>query len=654
MDTKRCLSCHKLLRADAHSCSLCGYVFSQEPVRRSSNATNGSRRSATASVPSNPPASPHRAGHYSGLHPEDQPYQSSFMPILRPSVITRRLVEQESDEVLQPVAASSAAPQLAPVPEQEQTPKRYVAAPVPLPSPMPQRFSGTQSQTAAPVPLLEVETPPLAPEPTLHEQITAPQAVPVYLPGKRQPRNRISRILLLVSGLSFLLATSIWVYLLLDSRTFTSTHPVLIAAPGVMRVHDSFLLSGSAFQANEPVILTRDLNIPLDDSVGKPVQVYTDSRGNFAVQILITDNWDAGIHNIYARINEHISAFTAITVQQAPLTPPKLVLPVKQIDFGANAVGAISTKTITLTNAGGEQIFWQAGSNSPSWLTISPAGGTFSGSAITTLTVNRDNLAQGDYTGYITFIQQGNAYSTLKVTMSVNSLAATVTVSPPPTTGPSPIPALVLTTHTLTFSTIQGTNPASQQFTISNPGTAPLNWAITKDANAATFISVSSTRGTVAPGSSVPITVTPNVVQSVAGVINGTITISDTDKGTPVKSQQVMVKITILNQAVISLSNTSLTFNSTSTTEAPAQLLTITNTGSAPLNWTLSQSLPLWLSVDIPSGTLAPNESAFVSVTPSSTVVSAGHTYTYTLVVSDTDPKTPVLSQNVQVTLTVK
>ncbi len=163
MDTKLCLSCHKLLRADAHSCSLCGYVFSQAPVRRSSKATNGSRRSATASFPSNPPASPHRAGHYSGLHPEDQPYQSSFMPVQRPPAITRRLVEQESDELLPPVVASSAAPQLAPVPEREQTPKRYVASPVPLALPMPQRYSGTLSQMAAPVPLLEVETPPLAP-----------------------------------------------------------------------------------------------------------------------------------------------------------------------------------------------------------------------------------------------------------------------------------------------------------------------------------------------------------------------------------------------------------------------------------------------------------------------------------------------------------
>ncbi len=650
MDTKLCLSCHKLLRADAHSCSLCGYVFSQTPVRRSSKATNGSRRSATASFPSNPPASPHRAGHYSGLHPEDQPYQSSFMPVQRPPAITRRLVEQESDELLPPVVASSAAPQLAPVPEREQTPKRYVASPVPLALPMPQRYSGTLSQMAAPVPLLEVETPPLAPEPTLHEQITAPLPKPVYLPDKRRSRNRIVPILLLASCLSFLLATSILAYLFLDRRTVSSTHSVLIAAPSVMRVHDSFLLSGSGFQAGEPVILTRDVDILINDSLGKPIDVHTDSRGNFAVQILITENWIAGIHKIYATVNEQVIVSTTITVQQAPLTPPKLQLSAKQIDFGANVLGAISTKTFTLTNAGGGQIVWQAGSNSP-WLTILPAGGTFSGSAITTLTVNRTNLAPGDHTGYITFIQQGNTYSTLKVTMSVSPYTANLSLTPASlTVSPPPLPSMSIQSNTLAFSTIQGLNPSPQTFNITNTGNAPLNWAITEDANATTFISVSPTHGIVAAANSATITATPGVAGATAGVITGHITISDTDKGTPVQSQQVKVTITISNQAAISVSTTSLTFKSTSTTEAPAQLLTITNTGSAPLNWTLSH-LPKWLLADIQSGTLAPNESAFVNVAPNST--GSPPSNKYDLWVSDTDAHTPVKPQKIQVTLTV-
>lgn len=336
--------------------------------------------------------------------------------------------------------------------------------------------------------------------------------------------------------------------------------------------------------------------------------------------------------------------------QQGQAATPTLQLSTNHIDFGANVQGIISTKTIALTNAGGGQIVWQAGSNSP-WLTISPTGGTFSGSAITTLTVNRANLAPGDHTGYITFIMQGNIYSTLKVTISVNPLTATVTVSPPPTTstaGPSPLPAMVLTTNALTFSAIQGTNPASQQFTISNPGNAPLDWAITQHPNATTLISVSPTNGIIPAGNSATITVAPKVTGAKTGVITGHIIISDTDKGTPVKNQQVMVKITISNQAVISLSNTSLSCNLSST----AASFSITNSGSAPLNWTLSQSLPLWLSVDIPSGTLSPGLIAFVGVTCDSTGLQPG-IYKYDLWVSDTDAHTPVTPQKIQVTLTV-
>jgi hypothetical protein len=112
------------------------------------------------------------------------------------------------------------------------------------------------------------------------------------------------------------------------------------------------------------------------------------------------------------------------------------------------------------------------------------------------------------------------------------------------------------------------------------------------------------------------------------------------------------VTITIRNQAVISVSNAGLPFSHTGAIVNSTQLLVITNTGSAPLNWTLSQPLPSWLSVDIPGGTLTPGTSTFVSVTCDSAGLPASN-YSYTLVVSDTDAKTPVTPQNVAVTLTV-
>ena len=248
--------------------------------------------------------------------------------------------------------------------------------------------------------------------------------------------------------------------------------------------------------------------------------------------------------------------------QQGQLAEPQLKLSASHIDFGASNM----QNALTLMNAGGQQVNWQAGVDSnSSWLSISPTYGTLSKQDTATITVHRSNLAVQAYTGYINFFQQGtNIPLTLKVTMSVTTLSATVTASPPPilTVGPPPLPAMAISTNALTFNAIQGNNPAQQAFTLSNPGNAPLNWAITGDANANTLLSISPKSGTVPSGSSIPITVTPNVHTSTAGVINATFTIQDTDPGTVVKSQQVAVKITISNQALISVSTTNIVMQS--------------------------------------------------------------------------------------------
>jgi hypothetical protein len=570
MDTRRCLRCHKLLRADAQKCSLCGYVFLQAPVRRSSKATNGSRQPATASFPSNAPASPHRAGHYSGLHPEDQPYQSSFMPILRPPAITRRLDEQESEDVLEPVAVSSAPLQEAHTEEREQTSKRYVATPVPTLSPMPQRSTSVLSPMHTPLPLVEVEPLQPVPEPTLHEQITAPLPVQADLTGKHQPRGHITRVVFIAAILSFLVASSILMYL------------VVFAGTG-KQVHTSATVS-------------------------------------------------------------HPSG------QQGRLTEPQLQLSATYIDFDSEN----TQQVLTLTNTGGQHINWRAVVDS-SWLSISLPYGTFVKQETVTISVHRNNLAIQAYTGYINFFYQGTYIPvTLKVTMSVTGQSAIVTASPPPipTVGFTPVPAMAISTNELTFNAIQGNNPAQQAFTLSNPGNAPLNWAIT--AYSKTLLSISPGSETLTPGGSTPITVAPNISSSKAGVINTSFTIQDTDQGTAVKSQQVAVKITISNQAFISVSTTNISCNLNSTTTSSTQQLRITNSGSATLDWTVSsQPLPSWISVDTTSGTLPSGYIAFVNIACNNTGFQAGTDTEYTLAVSDTDAQTPVAPQNVLITLTV-
>jgi hypothetical protein len=343
--------------------------------------------------------------------------------------------------------------------------------------------------------------------------------------------------------------------------------------------------------------------------------------------------------------------------QQGQPTAPQMQLSTSYIDFGAEH----TQNPLTLRNAGGQEVNWLArvDSNS-SWLRITPTFGTLTKQKESaTVTVDRSNLTPRIYTGYIYFFQQGTYNSLpLKVTMNVTTQPTTVTASPSPpptivTAGPSPLPAMTLSTIALAFSAIQGNNPAQQAFRLSNPGNAPLNWGLTENASPSTLLSLSPKSGTVAPGSTVSISVAPNVSASKAGVISATITIQDTDPGTTVQSQQVAVKITIINQALISVSPSSISCNLSSTTTSFTQQLQITNSGSATLDWAISQSLPAWVSIDTTSGSLPPGFTAFVNVACNNTGLQAGTQQSYTLVVSDTDAQTPVVSQNVQITLTV-
>jgi len=111
MQTKRCANCHKLSRAEAVTCSRCGQSFAGNTTRVSTSSAvtaPSGKRSTVVERPAHrtrrrtiPPASPHHAGHYSGLHPEDQPYQSAMLAVQRPparSSNTGAVAQQEQQE----------------------------------------------------------------------------------------------------------------------------------------------------------------------------------------------------------------------------------------------------------------------------------------------------------------------------------------------------------------------------------------------------------------------------------------------------------------------------------------------------------------------------------------------------------------------------
>ncbi len=768
METKRCQRCHKLLRVEAQVCSRCGgHDFTRAAAARSRQTVRLTSRPDDVSFPSNPPASTHRAGHYSGLHPEDQPYQSSFLPVLRPPVSMPYTIVEEPQEFspvtgedegdLMPVGevdfATLPGPELF---EESPATKRQIATFTPLPPPRQQR--GPQAYPASPPPMpleasIEVYQPmsPIPAAPPVYEPL------PITLqPEPRQPalRGGIIPILLLLSCFLFLVATSILAFLLFSNKPVPAMAPVLYVEPAVpLGIGDTLIVSGSGFPANALLRFTRDNRVPLKDQSGKSLIVNAYPTGNFSEQITITPDWTFGSHTIFVSDQKKDTASVTISIVGTPPTPPHLQLAVNHVDMGADSAGKVTHQPLTLRNTGGQYVHWQVSSDS-SWLSANPEKGTFSRGEDVEITVNRGTLAAKSYTGHLKFKEQDSQQSlVLTVTMAIKSASpsataaanltlssATLTFSGTPAQNPGgraltlqniggqslnwtasatttgggnwlgvsptsgylsagaqqqisvsavtaglgsgsysgtlnftygsastsvavsltdalpPVPGLAVQPGGITFNAIQGQNPLPKSFSISNPGTAPLNWGITEDSSGASYAPVSARQGTLAAGKSTTITVIPSIAQLNASTITAHISVNDRDPGTTVKSQQITVTFVIVNQAVINLSTVQMDFGNNSNIQISSQLLFVTNTGSAPLNWGLSitNTSPVqWLMVDNTGGSLNPGATtAPVNVTCDSTNLSPG-TYNATIQVYDTDTGTPVSPVTVAVTLVV-
>ena len=774
METKRCQRCHKLLRAEAQTCSRCGgcdflpisstkprhtgVLLSDETISTPPRAVRSSVSVGSPLSPLPPtPAqlSPHRAGHYSGLHPEDEPYQSSFLPVQRLPLSEQPALDIEEVEDLAystvPDMPGATMPAPAPGPVAAPPQKRRVASLTPLPQPRQQRSAQT---LRAPAPPDTIERD----QEVVHAYVDAP-TIPAPRPhrAKRRQMSLAVRLLLIIAAFLFVVATGILAFLLIDSKPVVALNPVLTAdAVEHLRVSDTLMLYGSGFEANATVTITRDANVPVLDTQGKPLQTHTYSTGNFVVPVTIGSDWSAGSHTIFATDEQGHKAHRVINIEPPSTAAPLLQVSSSHVDLGENNPGIVSIKSVTLTNSGGGELYWQSSNDSPSWLKLTPPGGNFAGREDVVIKVDRSNLAPQTYTGHIKFIQQNSnePARVLTVTMGVNPPAANpasanlvisnaaftfsgdpvnnpaaqtltiqntggqslnwtasastsegnwlslssssgflaggassamtviaisaglsagtyqgtitfsyggVTATPVTVTltvNPPPVAKIAISQGGLSFHAIMGQNPPTQSFTITNSGNAPLNWGILEDATAKTYTPVSQSSGTLAPAKSAVISVIPSIGQAGAGTLNTTITVIDTDAGTSVTSQTVKVTVTIVNQAVISLAQYQMAFNHSVSLQIniSTQLLTVTNTGSAPLNWSLTvsnSSSVSWLSVDNAGGTgLQPGGADFINVKCDSTNLSPG-TYQATLTLRDTDAGTPVAPQTVTVTVVV-
>lgn len=313
-----------------------------------------------------------------------------------------------------------------------------------------------------------------------------------------------------------------------------------------------------------------------------------------------------------------------LTVSSAPVldaTPTALT-------FNAGMGGPNPpTQTVTVSNVGGGTLNWTAVTvGGAAWLGLSPASGSLTAGASTDITVTVDvvgpGLAAGSYPETIT-IDAG------AVAGSPQSVTVDLTVSS--------TPVLDVTPPTLSFTApVGGPNPASQTVTVTNAGGGTLNWTATTVGGAA-WLGLSLTAGSLSAGASDTITVSIDVITTALadGIYMETITVDG--GGASGSPATVDVRLDVSSLAVISLNPTSLTFNAPVGGGNPAtQAVSITNSGSATLNWTATDSAT-WLNQNPASGMLPDmngNQSEPMTVSVSVAGLAPG-THTATIQVAD-------------------
>lgn len=609
METIRCPRCNKLLRADAQSCSRCGIALPAQGTTR--RRSSGSGQSLPPSRPSNPPASPHRAGHYSGLHPEDQPFQSSFfMRIQRPPepapAVTdwSTLLDMDAGELPQEAQGDRLDQQEAILHDEGPGPATLAE----LPTFVLRRSLNTPTPETPPPPLLR--KPPA------------------------QTRFRVVPLLVTASVLCFLVATGLLTFLLLSNGQARSSGPQLLALPGELRVGDTLQISGSGFSAHHVLTLTRDTHIPLVDAQNRPIKPTTDAQGTFQAHVFITNAWGIGVHSLQASEGEH-SATTRLTIQASLAGPPRLQLGIARIDLGAGFPGTLTHKNMTLINAGGGQVHWSAKTN-VAWLSLNPTSGTFAGNALVTLTANRANLAPQAYVGQVIFTQDGGASLPLYVSMTVDTTP----------------PNLVLSTASLAFAGTPVQSPAGQTVVIQNNGGQTLNWTSgTTTADGANWLSVTPASGILAANTSAILTVNVDTLHMALGNYQGALSFSYA--GGP--AQQVAVTLTVNPPPlpVMHISPQSLSFSTNQGFDPPPKSFTISNTGNAPLNWTIRPDANgmAYLGISPVRGSVPPGQNATVSIAP--ILGSANGTINSTLTVQDSDPGSIVPAQQVAISISI-
>ena len=240
--------------------------------------------------------------------------------------------------------------------------------------------------------------------------------------------------------------------------------------------------------------------------------------------------------------------------------------------------------SVTITNRGTEETAWSLDLGACKWLSATPVSGRIGAGKTQAIIFSVDrSLLQKDETAVVTISAFGNSYP-MNISCAIVQNKGVMTVSP----------------TVLSF----GEEANEMNFTIKNLGNANLNWYT--QGLSASCLSLSESNGTLTSGASkvVKVLLDRNLMSE---DLSTSFVVSDGNT-----DQEILVMATkkVLHP-IMNVSPTVLDFGDSSTSKT----FTISNSGSADLNWSLTNASNECLSYSTTSGTISPAGSTTVTVT---------------------------------------
>ena len=303
----------------------------------------------------------------------------------------------------------------------------------------------------------------------------------------------------------------------------------------------------------------------------------------------------SSVASVKDRVNELLA--------QIPPPAPAISLQQTTIDFGTIDAGQTGQQTITIKNTGTAQLEITGIESDVSGLTFDPSMFTLPPDSSKTVTIMFPSSTVGEFSGNINILSNDPERAT-------QTLSVSVIVQPPP------VPAIAVQQTAVNFGTIEAGQTGQQTITVTNTGTGPLEiTGIESDVSGLMF---EPSMFTVEPNGSQ--TVTIRFPGSTAGTFSGNITISSNDPDRATQTLSVSVIVQPPPVPTISVQQTAVEFGTVEFAQTVQQTITVTNTGTAPLEITGIESDVSGLTFEPSMFTLAPNGSRTVTITfPSST-----------------------------------